>query len=385
MASGLCTRKWQQPVFDGSDCDSFGTAGQAADEGHPQPPQAEPAAATGRMNRPFAKRGMSARHRNAQVESKRKTLDPFRSIAEKGFVLEIPEVVLRIAGWLLLAVALLFAVWGVVKYVENKREEARENIVWEARKLLENVTDARLINYLRLEEVSYENGCLVLTYQHNPIPGRGTEVSDPTLLAKFLSVVAMSPDRWQKAFGHLKEAGADLEVVFGNVVRRPSVRISQEKMDELFSQPEALRRYLQVFEQLKCAEIKWYADMHFKNDVLFTVDSVHIDKHFVTLCLSYDDKKARLSDAILDSTRVYPLFTDPVGDMGSILDGMWTVCSRTSRGFAFEFMAKRSRRKDRVSWSTDRAAAAYEKYNSGLWYDGKPTNQVRTVIRRSSE
>lgn len=365
-------------MFDGSDCELF-TIEDVAKTGHEEAATSEDTKKTA-----YVKRGKSSKHRNIRVSSKHKgngnTLSD--NSAKEGFVLEIPEMALRIVGLLLLVLVLFFVVRGVFRYVGEKREEAREDMVWEARKLIETESDARLVGYLRLKEVKYESHKLLLTYDRNmPVEDNET-VNDTTVVGEFQSLVILSPDRWREAFRHLEEAEVDLVVVYRNVIKHPSYNFGHEKLAEELLGTEARQSGLVLFEQLKCAEIMKYAKIHFRGDVLFTADSVHVDKQFVSLCMSYDDKKASLSDPILDSTLVYPHYIDAVGDMGSILDGMRTVCTLTNRGFAFVYTARHSRKVNRVSWSTDRAAEAFETYDSGLWHDGKETNRIRTVIKR---
>ena len=137
-----------------------------------------------------------------------------------------------------------------------------------------------------------------------------------------------------------------------------------------------------MFTVLKGCEILRYAKMHFQGDVFFNVDSMSLNDKSLLLCLSYDDSKARLGDSYLRMDRVNPHFTDPVGEMGSILDGMLSICTRTNRGFGFVYTAQKSHKVDRCEWTIDEMREIAEANRAKFFVGNRKTNQVKTVIVR---
>lgn len=69
--------------------------------------------------------------------------------------------------------------------------------------------------------------------------------------------------------------------------------------------------------------------------------------------------------------------------MGSILDGMLSICTHTNRGFGFTFKGQKSHQIDCVECSVEKMRKIAEK-NINIPYESRKTNQVKTIITRTT-
>ena len=99
--------------------------------------------------------------------------------------------------------------------------------------------------------------------------------------------------------------------------------------------------------------------------------------------MSYNDSKANLGSTFLNTDKVALHYTDKVGDMGSILNNMLSICARTNKGFAFIYTAQKSHKIQKCKYNAERAKKIYEDTADKLWLDKRETNQVHTVIYRT--
>jgi hypothetical protein len=223
---------------------------------------------------------------------------------------------------------------------ENKREE-RENLVWMARCELETLRNDKEVQYLRLHDMAYKGYLLNLRYNTSISSDEvAMKYKDSLLVKDFMSVIILNPDKWHKVAQYLSEADVDLSITYLSHVESSFI-ISWEKLVHMLSDEQLLEEGLELFVQRKKKEVLDYARSHFRNDRYFKVDSLSLNQNFVSLHMSYDDSMASLGRSFLDTNNVSLHFTDRVGDMGSILNNMLSICARTDKGFAFVYTAKK--------------------------------------------
>ena len=388
-ASDLCTIKWQQPEYDGADCEQFrDQQSKVPANGSSKEKSDEEAQQSDNPVR-IVRRGAS--HASGGIYVQGKVSEKKASSTEKD--VEVSERVIEIPRWLpgVLGVCLFFLLiggvgYGIYYYLEDSKRQEREDLVWKARIELETIRDDKTYEYLQLSQMEYEDDALRLIYLSKPPLGNNDrEVTDSVMLNEFVSTVAIHPNRWQTVCDCLKEAKVNLVLVYSNVLERPSVTITYNRLAKIISDEEALQEGLELFTVLKGLEVMNYARQHFSNDRYISADRVSMDDKYFKLSLSYDDSNARLGEVFLDTTQVPSHFTDPVGDMGSILDGMLSVCTRINRGVAFVYTGRRSHKVDRWQWSADKVREAAKHYNRNLLIQGRKTNQVHTVITKDKK
>ena len=168
-----------------------------------------------------------------------------------------------------------------------------------------------------------------------------------------------------------------------DVLKKPSICIRYSDLSNIILSDEAQKEGIALFTLLKGKEVLGYALKHFSSDRFFRVEGIEMDNENFYLNLSYDDNVAKLGKTFLDTTEVNMHFRDPVGDMGSILDGMLSICTRTNKGFGFTFKGQKSHKIDRVEWSVEKMRKIAEK-NISIPYESRKTNQVKTIITRTT-
>jgi len=273
-------------------------------------------------------------------------------------------------------------IFGTVSYYSSKQEEQKkEDLVWKARYELTFIKSDKTVGYLRLYDDEYKDGTLNLGF----LVGPGVEYSEGSdtlgMLDFFLSLLAINQERWDSVFYYLNRAGVGMKVVFYNKTQT-SLYFPDNTLLTLISNEKGMALNLEQFAKYKAEEILGYAKEHFKRDYLLTPDSVSLTDDLISLYLSYDDSKYILGKEFLDTTRVCIHFTDKVGEMGSIFDGMMSVCSRTDRGFAFIYQGKKNHTVHRLVWNKERTRELCKDYPGLIWQYGKKTNQVRTVTTK---
>ena len=292
----------------------------------------------------------------------------------------------RFLGILFLVVLILGMVGLFFKYLdeENKREE-RENLVWIARCELETLRNDKEVLYLRLHDMVYEEDLLKLRYDTSISSDEVAKKYKDSLMVKdFMSVIILNPDKWHKVAQYLSEADVDLSITYLSHVESSFI-ISWEQLVHMLSDEKLFEEGIELFVQRKKKEVLEYARTHFQKDRYFKVDSLSLNQGFVSLHMSYDDSKASLGRSFLDTRNVSLHYTDRVGDMGSILNNILSICARTDRGFAFVYTAQKSRKVQSCKWDAKKAKEMYEDTADKLWMDKRGVNQVRTVIYKSKQ
>ncbi|MBR1933247.1 MAG: hypothetical protein IJ841_06130 [Prevotella sp.] len=273
--------------------------------------------------------------------------------------------------------AVLLGLWLAYSYwARQKAEEEREDAVWMARIELKVLQSDKSIAYLRLKEMKYEDNLLKLYFTSWPT---SYDDNPQELMNDFTSLLTMNPDMWRKVSDYLQQAAVNLQI---NCSAGLPIMIGNAQLDSLLDNEKLMERGRQVFVEKKKQEVLKYAQTHFRGDPYFRVEEVKSDDRFVTLRLSYDDSNSYLGKTYTDTARVNAHFTDAVGDMGSILDGMLTICTRTNTGFAFEYTGRKKHTRTRLEWSADKARELQKNIAERYWHRERKTNQVRTVMVR---
>lgn len=279
---------------------------------------------------------------------------------------------------LCVVIAGLAGIWLVYSTLARQQaEEEREDLVWMARREL-NVQQAdKTIAYLRLIEMKYEDQLLKLGFSSWP---SGNATNDSAMWSDFSSMVAMYPGMWRKVANYLQQAEVDMQLTFNSYQQQPSLVVGSGQLSALLDDEQMLSAALNVFILKKKQEVLYYAAQHFHRTPYFRVEQLEINGNCLALQLSYDETVAVPGASYLDNTRVNPEFTDAVGDMGSILDGMLAICLRKNLGFAFEYKARKKKTIKRVEWDAQQAREIHKETSEQFWYRDRPINQVHTVV-----
>jgi len=274
------------------------------------------------------------------------------------------------------------AVYAYLQFMEQKEQERKEDLVWKAMYELSMVEGDKTVNYLRLHDTYYEDGRLKMQFLvHNP-GLRPFLFKDSLIRAMFYSVLPLHRERWAAAARYLEEAGVDAELTFIYRDLTSTKVIAHSQLYKTVANDALMEAAVADFAQYKTKELLDYSKLHFKSDNVIFPDSTVLTSDYVTLYLSFDDSESHLGESFLDTTRVGAHFTDVVGEQGSILDGMLSICSRTNRGFAIVYKGSKKNTTHRLQWDRERTRQLLADYSRRIWHKDVKTNQVRTVVRK---
>lgn len=306
-------------------------------------------------------------------------------------MIDIPETFFwggyRILRILLLTIVIISTIYGVYAFVKYNERQDREELVWKARIELEAIRDTKIIEYLKLYKIdyNYDDALLTLSFLRNYSKFNViNQLSDSVMSKEIASLVAIYPNKWDTICCYLNKAEVDLKIVYSDVSMEPSICMRYSDLSKQLLSDKAKKEGKVKFEILKGKEVLGYALQHFRSDRFFKVIGMDLEKENYYLNLLYDDNKAKLGKSFLDTTEVNMHFRDPVGDMGSILDGMLAICSRTNRGFGFIFKGYKNHQIDSVVWPVEKMRKIAED-NISYPLESRKTNQVSTVIIRTTK
>lgn len=392
--ANLCTIKWTQPSFDGNNCDKYNdsvTNKQVMepcqqDEMSSENIQSKEEPAYQIKKRRAYSKGMSLYVRGSKNPYRENGDGNNKSLPKS--VIEIPDKYVRIAGVIIIILVVLAIGYGGFNYIRDKKKQEIEDIVWKARTEMDLFTSDKTVEYLRLYKTEYDDGFLNLYFLRNlSIINKEEQVTDSTMIDDIVSFVSINPSIWDSACTVLENAAVDLSIIYSDVniekrqgLEKPKITIPHTELRKKLLSDAQRERGLDLFVKRKTKEVRNYAFLHFRNDILFKVDSVGVYNHYVSLHLSYDDRKAKLGKSYLDTAYVNAHYTDPVGEMGSILDGMLTICSRVNMGVAFEYVGRNSKKRDVWAWDAEKTKKLIDGKSKIVHLSGQKTNQVHTVI-----
>lgn len=382
--SGVCRKNWCLIEFDDTECEFFGTEANIGEQDKEDLKEGNSQSSNLRVK----KRGSSRVSNSVFVKSEK---DKENDNSEtSGMVLEVPENVFRIGsrilGILLLIAIVLGAIYGIYAYVIYRERQEKEDIVWKAKVVLEEIRGDKTIGYLRLNKIIDEDNTMRLSFLRNIYGTNGiSHFSDTLMYKEIASLITIAPQKWDSICSLLQEVGADLSIDYSDVKGKPAILIPHSQLQSKLLAKELLNEGNQIFIQRKSEEVVQYAKKHFAGDAYFIVDTLTLDMDYVTLWLKYDDSKAQLGKSFLERTYINPHFTDPVGDMGSIFDNMWSICSRTNKGIAIEYQGTKSNSRDRVEWNATETKELHQKYGDSFCTENRKTNQVKTIIVKEKQ
>jgi len=382
-SADLCTIKWAQPGYDGQACIEF--VDLSAPKVASEKAQEDEVVV---VNPTVKKRGTSHFNKNRIVRgvalNKNTVIGKVEKESEPPIVLNIPESLIRGIGVFLFLLLLCGIGYGTYYYITQRQAQEREDLVWKARIELEAVKSEKTIEYLKLQNMDYTDGLLTLSFLRNYSKYNvNNQITDSVISKEIVSLVAIDPNRWDTICYYLKKAEVDLKLVYSDVLKKPSICIRYSDLSNILLSDEAQKEGIALFTLLKGKEVLGYALKHFSSDRFFRVEGMEMDNENFYLNLSYDDNVAKLGKTFLDTTEVNMHFRDPVGDMGSILDGMLSICTRTNKGFGFTFKGQKNHQIDSVVWTVEKMRTI-AKNNKNIPSEYRKTNQVKTIITRTT-
>ena len=394
--SGLCTRLWKEPSFNDTPCEMQATPSITQDNQENTVEGTDEEQPVRRIH----KRGSSAAgHTTKRIVAKRENHpSPSEEDEETEHAIYVGEKSFRLLTYVkdvlvvCVILALVLGIWyGGHYYFKQKEIAFKEDLAVEAKNKLRPMLDENIFQYLKLVQLTYEDNSLCFKYadRKNAIASaleqinkqyHGEElnrVSHDIKLQFFLSALAMKPHEWDAACQLLDSAGVDVKVRFIGVDEPCELR--HEQLSQYNSQSDIFQKSKNIFIINKKIEVLEYAITHFLRDRVFGIDSVSISPNYVTLHLNYDDTY-NLGESYLDTAYINSHFTDPVGEMGSIVDNMLSICSLTNCGIAFEYVGRKKHQVTRWEWDSSRTQAFLAKYSGIIPYRKRKTNQVHTTI-----
>ena len=207
------------------------------------------------------------------------------------------------------------------------------------------------------------------------------EQIDSIVKLELMSLIAIEPARWKAFCNRLEEADGKLSVALSSMSTNFSIDLTSEQLRQLIEEEEQKKTGLDYFVNNKRVEVLDYARRHFRNDRLLRVKDVVVDSQYVSLWLAYDDSKYKIDKSMLDTTYVRPHFTDGVGEMGSILDGMLAISTRTDKGIAFVYSGTVNHNIDRVQFEKDKVKEIHKDESNRFYVGERKRDQVQSVIR----
>lgn len=318
---------------------------------------------------------------------------------------------MRKLGTITLSVLILLGI-GFYFLNEYNNEKEREDKIWRARLVLEQMKTDKTFGYLRLDSIKYNNNQLQLTcisninlinlnnvlcFFEDSVKNENGEtrvfghasfsmknikgsIKDSLMRLELTSLVSIAPNVWDSVFKVLVDANVDMSVTYSNYAERPTIVIPFNELQQFQKDKRLLDRGLLYFIKRKETEVLEYAKGHFKADRFLKADSVSVKNGYVSLYMSYDDSKYKIGNVFLDSKHINPHFTDIVGDMGSILDGMLTICSKTGDGIEFVYIGNKKHKVERCRLETDIIKELILAKKDHLFIENRKTNRVRSVI-----
>lgn len=346
----LCKRQWIEVIFDDTICqiqkdDSSLKSGTENIHNEKLP----------ESNRRIVKRGSPVNvHNQASDLIREKTTETKDSENNSGvFTINMTGITYKV---LVLSIALIIlgGITGIAYYFYDKHEsEERELLVGQTRLVLDDIKQDNTLGCIKLVSYDFNGESLSLSYWLEfDVPN---ETFRDSLEQSFMYLASLHSDKWKSLRELSGDRQIDINVVFNSKYYCDSVSTTLEKVCTKIEDKVFFERAMYVFAEYKLIDIKEYTEKHFKKNGLLTFVGVRLDKDFVRLALSFDDSQVRIGKTMLDSTRIDPNFTDKVGERGSILKELFSICARTHRGFKIEYLGTHNKTHHVLSWNYERA------------------------------
>ncbi|WP_455663856.1 hypothetical protein [Phocaeicola sp.] len=356
----LCTIKWVQLSFDGNECEQFDNIVSLEQVKQLEVENEKEAneSSLPKADKHIKKRSVTPDKSTIHIEETASSVSPQSKENPKKFHYKPLSKTSKSVLLFITLIIIIIGTWQTYTFIkESLEKKEREKNVWLAICELEDLRVDKTVRYLRLNDIKYEDKKLKLGYHANYSTREISRiVKDSLMYDDFLSVIAIAPQKWNIISHYLAAAEVDLYITYFNT-SIPSYLLSWKQLSTLMSDKQKLRKGKRLFVNRKKEEVLNYALKHFGKDRYFKVDSLSLDNKYVSLHMYYDKSIASLGETFLDTIHVNPPYTDKVGDMGSLLDGMLAICSRINRGFAFVYFDRKERKVQRCEWNVEKAKA----------------------------
>lgn len=372
----LCTRKWKDVCFDDTDCEFLlGNPGDSA---------------------------------GSDVESEERSVNNISKITKRGSVRYDDNFNERVTGtdtskiqysnskiksssslYSTVAFIVIFMISccvGVAYFLKNvENEKEKEQAKAHQSYVLDEILQDKTLNSIKMISHYFDGDTLVVNYF--AVPQIANCIRKNSLKTEFQNMVLLYHDKWKEVLNTVHDEQSVIIATFNRYDYKntvPPISTSTLKtvlnyeevmdtititMDEVgtFIDNKALRKNaMEVFAKRKIYDIEEYVKMHYRNTAILKMHSVTLDKDFVRVALSFDDSRSRIGTTLLDSTRIDLNFIDKVGERGSILKEIFSICSRTHRGFTIEYVGSQKGTHHVLSWSYDRAMEFKPLFNLGV-------------------
>ena len=386
----LCTREWKELCFDDTDCkfkfdnieDSASSTSESEDFNE-------------NIHSRVAKRG-SIRSGTA---SDNKVIKEAMEMHAPKIKHSSSSISKRVHPYYIaiffIIIILVLGGFGISCYLKNEEKEQEKSHV---NYLLDEIQQDKTLNSIKMISHHYEGDTLLVNYF--AIPSIAKKIYKDSLKNEFQNMVLLHHDKWKELLNSVVDKQSIVIATFNRYHHRQetspdhtsevksiyefedvedSTTITLAEINAFIDNPDLRKNAVAVFANRKLFDIEEYVNLHYANTSMLKMHSVTLDKDFVRVALSFDDSRSRIGSTLLDSMNIDPNFTDKVGERGSILREIFSICSRTHRGFTIEYIGSQKGTHHILSWNYDRAMKFKSLFNFGTNpYD--ETNQVGVTL-----
>lgn len=362
----LCTREWKDVCFDDTDCkfkldSNDDSVSPVVETGGREVSTLSRVSKRGSVRSEIA-------YGDSPYEETRETHSPKKKVSSSSNIIRSRSFYITVLFCIILLVS------GGVGVAYYKNNEAKELSKAQIICLLDEIQQDKTLNSIRMIGHHYESDSLVINYfAITPI---AIKIKKDSLRNEFQNMVLLYHDKWKEVLNNVCDKQSVIVATFNRYdfknrsypnhgTEGKSINDFEELTDTLtitiaevkaFLDNQAMReKAIAVFANRKIYDIEEYVKIHYGKTSILKMHSVTLDKDFVRVALSFDDSKSRIGSSLLDSTSIDPNFIDKVGERGSILKEIFSICSRTHRGFTIEYIGSKKGTHHVLSWNYDRA------------------------------
>lgn len=368
----LCKRKWSEVCFDDTDCDfKAGNSESLNSDTFKSTPSYVPNYS--RITKRGSVRIEMENDENNSEEARDKHNPKAMNTSSSGSMRKRSySSYYQIA---LFFIVLLFTCsLGFVYYLKLE-EESLEKVLEKEHviHLLDEIEQDKTLNSLKMIRHRYEGDTLVIDYF--AIPNIASNIQHDSLKYEFQNMVLLYHDKWKEILNSVGDKQSVVIATFNRCYEKKGIYLGKSstvkqiysfnelpdsttttiaEINKIIDNSVLHEKAMEVFANRKIYDIEEYVRKHYGKNSLLRLHSVTLDKDFVRVALSFDDSMAKIAKSLLDSTRIDPNFKDKVGERGSILKEIFSVCSRTHRGFTIEYIGLKNGTHHTLSWNYDR-------------------------------
>lgn len=368
----LCTSLWIQPLYDGTECGSFSDETKHVQKDIQQ--SETPAYVTGIKRQ----KGIYSSTFIPKDTVDKTTTSQQDEVVEDAKAVFIPSFLLQYGKTIFFLLATLFLVGlciGSKTLYQHFQQTEREEAFLLVKSYLEGLRQDKTTEFATINSYYLEDDTLYLNYRFSNIHSNeklmGTSTEDC-----LMGIIAIDPDTWERISEIMSESKTNMSFVFPNA----NMTMPYDTLSAWLCDSAKLSTGNNYFSFYKMQEVEEYAKMHFAKDKYIKVIGHSIDKYVVRLDLSYYDVGVELGELYYDRKRMPYHFTDKVGEMGTILDGMLHVCARTGKSLEFTYEGTTKHKKYSCKWYTEEIPELLKEYGSDFRIKNRKINQARTTI-----